>query len=37
MSRILHFALAMVVVTLLALLVSSDRKTFAYVLSYSFW
>ena len=35
MSRILHFVLALVVVALLALLVSRDRKTSASVLSYS--
>lgn len=36
MDRVLHFVLALAVVAVLALLVSSDRKKFAFVMSFSY-
>ncbi len=36
MNRVLHFVLALAVVAVLALLVSSDRKKFAFVTSFSY-
>lgn len=35
MDRVLHFVLALAVVAVLALLVSHDRKKFAFVTSFS--
>lgn len=37
MSQIFHFILALVVVALLALLVSKDRKKFVYASLFSYW
>lgn len=35
MDRVLHFVLALAVVAVLALLVSSDRKKFAFVMLFN--
>jgi nucleoside permease NupC len=37
MDRVLHFVLALVVVTALALLVSTDRKKFVFVMLSNCW